>query len=126
MELSSNRPIASIQEEREVYIADDGSKRERKDIFAKLFVTFRDKWLGKLSGIELKVWLCLLLHSNADGICWPSLETISKETCYKSVPDISRTIDKLIEYKLIKKEHQGIGKANRYTLLQHKEKISAE
>lgn len=115
------KPIASIQEEREVYILDDGGKRERKDIFAKLYVTFRDKWLKRLNCIELKVFFCLLLHTNADGECWPTLQKISDLTGFKSLPDISQAISSLAGYGLVIRKRQGIGKPTRYTVLSHRE-----
>lgn len=47
--------------------------------YKRLPVGFRDH-LWELKGARLAVWLAHLLHSNREGISWPGLELLEKET----------------------------------------------
>lgn len=38
--------------------------------------------LGELKGVRLAIWLAYLLHSNRDGVAWPGLRLLARETGY--------------------------------------------
>lgn len=65
----------------------EGRLNEKKEldteIFIKLYTKFRNNQLGELKGAPLSVFLCLALHMNQEGECWPSNGLIMKETGYK-------------------------------------------
>jgi DNA-binding MarR family transcriptional regulator len=52
-------------------------------IYVQLETAFREKQLAQLRGAgKLAVFLCLALHINEEGLCWPSINLIAKETGY--------------------------------------------
>lgn len=58
------------------------NKSTQKQIWIKLATSFREHQLKQLKGASLSVFICLGLHSNEQGYCWPSNETIMEETGY--------------------------------------------
>ena len=84
-----------------------------------------DIWGSILKANGLAVYLCLVRHADGNGICYPSFGTIAKK-CGVSRSTVVRTINKLIELGLIKREQrvvereQSKGKektSNLYTIL---------
>lgn len=57
---------------------------------------FRDALLAMLKGAPLSVFLCISLHSDLDGHCYLSYETIMKETGYNSRTTISAALSFLL------------------------------
>ena len=78
-------------------------KEGRKTNFFWAHNAIFDRWGAKLKGNGIAVYLCLIRHSNNDGTCYPSLNTIAKK-CGICRNTVIRTIDKLVELGLIVRE----------------------
>lgn len=109
----------SITEQHETFVRDDGSTYTRKDIFVKLYVTFRDTMLARLKGPRLSVYLCIALHCGEDMTSYPSFKTISRETGYGRRAVIDAVGDlvamNLIE-RLKRRTKKGDPDSNLYTV----------
>ena len=66
----------------EFYITDNGEQETKRSTYVKFSVKFRDSQLAQLKGATLAVFVCLALHIEEDGTCFPSVNLICKETGY--------------------------------------------
>lgn len=66
----------------EFYISDNGEQEAKRSTYVKFAVKFRDSQLAQLKGATLAVFICLALHIEEDGTCFPSVSLICKETGY--------------------------------------------
>jgi len=73
--------LEAVREDR-VQVTHDGQALTWRDFYIKLKVAFRKRALAKLKGAPLSVFLCLALHVDRDGVAYPGIETIMKETAY--------------------------------------------
>jgi len=109
----------SITEQYETFVREDGSTYTRKDIFVKLYVTFRDAMLARLKGPRLSAYLCIALHCGDDMTSYPSLSTISSETGYSRRAVIAAVND-LVAMGLVKRRKRrtpaGDPDSNLYTV----------
>lgn len=82
----------------------------------KLSTAFRKKWLGKLKGSNLSVFLAIALHIDDKGEAYPSVETIAKETQY-SEREVQRAVSELKDMGLLTVYRgMGINGTNLYTI----------
>jgi DNA-binding transcriptional ArsR family regulator len=82
-QLKDHEPTISIFKGRQRIISWGGEQTVEERIYVQLETAFREKQLAQLRGAgKLAVFLCLALHINEEGLCWPSIDTISKETGY--------------------------------------------
>ena len=82
-QLKAQPPTISIFKGRQRIISYGGEQTVEDRVYVQLETTFRDKQLAQLrGGAKLAVFLCLALHINEEGLCWPSIALISKETGY--------------------------------------------
>jgi hypothetical protein len=77
----------------------------RTDVYVKIKVAFRQKALCLLKGAKLSCFLCLGLHIDGEGECYPSIDTIVRETGY-SRSTVCSALDELVKLGLIEKEHR--------------------
>jgi len=82
-----------------------GHPTARTDAYVKMKVAFRQKALRILKGPRLSCFICLALHIDGEGECYPSIDTIVRETGY-SRTTVCRALDELVELGLIEKEHR--------------------
>jgi hypothetical protein len=75
-------PTVVIHRGEEFYLTDTGGQEVKKTTFVKFSVKFRDQQLSQLKGATLAVFICLALHIEEDGTCFPSVNLICKETGY--------------------------------------------
>jgi GntR family transcriptional regulator len=75
------------------------------DVYVKIKVAFRKEALRRLKGAKLSCFLCLGLHVDEKGECYPSIDTIVRETGY-SRPTVCRALDKLVELGFIEKKRR--------------------
>lgn len=81
--LKDHEPTISIFKGRQRIISWGGEQTLEERIYVQMETAFREKQLAQLRGAgKLAVFLCLALHINEEGLCWPSIELISKETGY--------------------------------------------
>jgi DNA-binding MarR family transcriptional regulator len=80
--LTTPEPTITIHRGEDFYITDTGSQERKKTTYVKFSVTFREKQLRQLKGAPLAVFICLALHIQEDGTCFPSVSLISRETGY--------------------------------------------
>ncbi len=73
-------PTITIHRGEDFYITDTGGQEREKRTYVKFSVKFREGQLGQLKGPTLSVFICLALHIEEDGSCFPSVSFISKET----------------------------------------------
>lgn len=73
-------PTITIHRGEDFYITDTGGQEREKRTYVKFSVSFRDSQLAQLKGPTLSVFICLALHIEEDGSCFPSVSLISKET----------------------------------------------
>lgn len=66
----------------EYYITDTGEPETRRSTYVKFSVKFRESQLAQLKGATLAVFICLALHIEEGGTCFPSVSLICKETGY--------------------------------------------
>ncbi len=77
---------------------------------------------AKIGSKALHVYCALAKYADKQGVCWPSVGLLSKETGINR-RDIFRAIDKLKQYKLVKTRYTG--RSNIYELLMLPPKSSA-
>src|SRR5439155_1134051 len=75
-------PTIVIHRGEEFYITDTGEQDRVGRTYVKFSVAFRDKQLAQLQGPMLAVFICLSLHIEESGTCFPSVSLISQETGY--------------------------------------------
>jgi len=80
--LTSPEPTITIHRGDDFYISDTGTQERCKSVYLKLSVRFREKQLYHLKGPLLSVFICLALHIQENGTCFPSVSLISHETGY--------------------------------------------
>ena len=73
-------PTITIHRGEDFYITDTGGQERQKRTYVKFSVTFREGQLAQLKGPTLSVFICLALHIEEDGSCFPSVSLISKGT----------------------------------------------
>lgn len=73
--------MEAVREER-VTVREDGAPLAWTDFYIKLKVAFRRRALRELKGAPLSTFLCLALHVDRDGVAYPGIQTIMKETGY--------------------------------------------
>lgn len=75
-------PTVVIHHGEEFYISDNGEQERKRSTYVKFAVKFRENQLAQLKGATLAVFVCLALHIEEDGTCFPSVNLICKETGY--------------------------------------------
>jgi hypothetical protein len=75
------------------------------DVYVKFKVAFRQKALRLLKGPKLSCFLCIALHIDENGECYPSIDTIVRETGY-SRPTVCSVLEELVELGFIEKKHR--------------------
>jgi hypothetical protein len=75
------------------------------DVYVKIKVVFRQKALRLLKGAKLSCFLCLALHIDGEAECYPSIETIVRETGY-SRATVCSALKELVKLGFIEKEHR--------------------
>jgi len=73
------------------------------DVYVKIKVAFREKALRILKGPKLSCFLCIALHIDGKGECYPSIDTIVRETGY-SRATVCSALDKLVKLGFIEKK----------------------
>jgi DNA-binding transcriptional ArsR family regulator len=72
------------------------------EVYVKIKVAFRQKALRLLKGAKLSCFICIGLHIDEKGECYPSIDTIVRETGY-SRPTVCSALDELVELGFIEK-----------------------
>src|SRR5512139_2055607 len=81
--LKDHEPTISIFKGRQRILSWGGEQTVEDRVYVQLETSFREKQLAQLRGTaRLAVFLCLALHINEEGLCWPSINLICKETGY--------------------------------------------
>ena len=75
-------PTVVIHRGEDFYISDNGAQETKRSTYVKFSVKFRILQLAQLKGATLGVFICLALHIEEDGTCFPSVNLICKETGY--------------------------------------------
>lgn len=75
-------PTIVIHKGEEFYITDTGQQDRIGRTYVKFSVSFREQQLAQLKGPQLAVFICLALHIEQSGTCFPSVSLISQETGY--------------------------------------------
>jgi hypothetical protein len=75
------------------------------DVYVKIKVAFRQEALRLLKGAKLSCFVCIGLHIDGEGECYPSIDTIVRETGY-SRATVCRALKELVELDFIEKEHR--------------------
>lgn len=75
-------PTITIHRGEDFYLTDTGTQERKSKTYVKFSVSFREQQLAQLRGASLAVFVCLALHIEEDGSCFPSISLISKETAY--------------------------------------------
>jgi hypothetical protein len=75
-------PTIVIHRGEEFYITDNGEQDRVTTTYVKFSVTFREQQLAQLKGPMLAVFICLALHIEEQGTCFPSVSLITRETGY--------------------------------------------
>ena len=78
---------------------------EWTDVYVKIKVAFRQKALRLLKGAKLSCFLCIGLHIDGEGECYPSIDTIMRETGY-SRATVCSALEELVELGFIEKERR--------------------
>lgn len=73
-------PTITIHRGEDFYITDTGEQERQKRTYVKFSVNFREGQLAQLKGPTLSVFICLALHIEEEGSCFPSVSLIGKET----------------------------------------------
>ena len=77
---------------------------------------------GSLLGRKTLVYMCLTKYANAKKqTCFPSYDTIRRETGIKNRNTIARTVSILEYLRLVAVKHAHNGRSNKYYLLHHSE-----
>ena len=80
--VTTPEPTITIHRGEDFYFTDTGTQERKKKTYVKFSVRFREQQLAQLRGAGLAVFVCLALHIEEDGTCFPSISLISKETGY--------------------------------------------
>ena len=80
--LTTPEPTITIHRGQGFYLSDTGTQDRKQTTFVKFSVSFREKQLYQLKGPLLAVFICLALHIQKNGTCFPSVSLIAKETGY--------------------------------------------
>lgn len=80
--LTRPEPTITIHRGEDFYLTDTGTQERQKKTYVKFAVNFREQQLTQLKGPPLSVFICLALHIEEDGSCFPSVSLIGKETGY--------------------------------------------
>lgn len=80
--VTSPEPTITIHQGEDFYLTDTGTQEKKTKTYVKFSVRFRDQQLAQLRGASLAVFICLALHIEEDGSCFPSISLISRETGY--------------------------------------------
>ena len=75
-------PTITIYHGAEFYITDTGEQERANTTHIRFSVKFREQQLRQLKGPALAVFICLGLHIDEEGSCFPSVSLISQETGY--------------------------------------------
>jgi GntR family transcriptional regulator len=75
------------------------------DVYVKIKVAFRQEALRLLKGAKLSCFICLALHIDGKGECYPSIDTIVRETGY-SRATVCSALDELVELGFIEKKRR--------------------
>ena len=75
------------------------------DVYVKMKVAFRQKALRLLKGAKLSCFLCLGLHIDEKAECYPSIDTIVRETGY-SRATVCSALEELVELGFIEKKRR--------------------
>lgn len=90
----SGEPLIEAVREQHVSVA-GGQALVWTDFYIKLKVAFRKRALRELKGAPLAVFICLALHVDRDGVAYPGIDTIMRETGYsRSV--VCNALDSLV------------------------------
>ena len=82
-QLKDHEATISIFKGHQRIISWGGEQTVEERVYVQLETAFREKQLAQLRGAgKLAVFLCLALHINEEGLCWPSVDLISRETGY--------------------------------------------
>ena len=85
-----------------------------QDIYGSIFIS---ECSAEITDAAFRVYIYLRLRQNVNNECWPSLNTIAKDT-NKSVMTVTRALKQLEEKKLVtvirKKIAAGMNEVNRY------------
>ena len=92
--VTTPEPTITIHRGEDFYFTDTGTQERKKKTYVKFSVSFREQQLAQLRGAGLAVFVCLALHIEEDGSCFPSISLISKETGYNR-DTIFKTLRKL-------------------------------
>jgi hypothetical protein len=84
---------------------EDGRPTAWTDVYVKIKVAFRQEALRLLKGPKLSCFLCIGLHIDGEGECYPSIDTIVRETGY-SRATVCSALDELVELGFIEKERR--------------------
>jgi len=105
---SADEPIVEAVREERVVIGPTTGRLLHTDFYIKLKVAFRHRALAELKGAPLSVFLCLALHVDRDGVAYPGVQTIMRETGYsRSV--VCSALGTLVDLGLMAKRraHRG-------------------
>lgn len=80
--ITTPEPTITIHRGEDFYFTDTGTQERKRKTYVKFSVSFRDQQLSQLRGALLAVFVCLALHIEEDGSCFPSVSLIGKETGY--------------------------------------------
>ena len=80
--VTTPEPTITIHRGEDFYLTDTGTQERRNKTYVKFSVSFREQQLAQLRGARLAVFVCLALHIEEDGSCFPSISLIGKETGY--------------------------------------------
>ena len=111
--LTKPEPTITIFNGHEYYVTDTGEMDTRSEISVKLSVRFREKQLRQLKGPILGVFICIALHINEKGQCWPSIKLIAHETGYNK-DTVCKCLAKLERRGYISRASRPGGKAGTF------------
>ena len=80
-----------------------GGPIERTDAYVKIKVAFREKALRLLKGAKLSCFVCIALHIDRKAECYPSIDTIVRETGY-SRATVCSALEELVKLGFIEKK----------------------
>jgi hypothetical protein len=82
-QLKEHEPTISVYKGRQRLLAYGGAQVTEERVYIQLETSFREQQLAQLKGgAKLAVFICLALHINEEGLCWPSIALICRETGY--------------------------------------------
>ena len=104
--------IEAVREDR-LSVQSSGQVLGATDFYIKLKTAFRYRALARLKGAKLSVFLCLALHVDRDGIAYPGINAIMRETGYSRAPIVA-ALDELSQLGLITKTRSPQRGADEY------------